>query len=1001
MDFKFDLQLFATVALDFKTGIKANEDIAAGATGYIGSNGEVYASKTALDTASAAAVAAGNDAITQIGTLVAAANITQGDNAVKNTNISSLKLEEATNVSLTDANQNIVTDSLTMKLNDAQVPELVVTSFNNMTLTNPADKYVVFEKASGDVKITVGDKGTLTLSGATTKISNATGDVAELSVGSVEASAKWSGKFLTTTEALAVGGYTFSVKGSGDDAVYTVEAKGTDQAVDLTGITAKNLNVSGTAGANAITVDTTKNVTVDGGDGKDTITLGGAGAVASVDGGKGDDKVVLGAALGANSKIEMGAGADTINVEVSQTVAVSYDFGDGDDVLQLTADTSVGDGSTLLGGAGKDTIDFTGGAAVKNLLIDGGDDADKIVLTDTVTDSSVVAGAGDDTIASASATDTLTGGDGKDVFDISGANAAANIADYKFGEDVLFVTGTDVVKKANDMATGTTGGLESTDSVGTLTDATGSATVTGSGYFAVTLKDKNGSVGLGWVGASGTEINAGDMTTPVVLSGRTNSEGDTLVGGSKADTIYAGAKDSVYGGAGSDTIDINTAAGKEAYGVYVGLSTAGGSDEVKGFYAGWNIEKADAVYMMDGTADDLKLTNDGKDVSLKSGSASMKLTSAGAASEAQVLINDKKVDIIAKGKFATVDDNSTIGDYYVGTEASGIDMTAYTSDVQVDLGTEMFRNITTVKAGKGDTSILGGKAAESLIGGAGATSLYGGAGIDTLVSGDGKTTFFANESSGKDVVTKFTVGTDDSSDVINVNNLKSITRSGSKNFKIDLDGTNTLSVEQRTGDNNSNVQWASGDANGVAKIGYTSDKNKFTYDAATTNYIGGNKEDIVSLASGTEDNFEVWVDNTGNMFNSIEVYDFSQTTGDVLAAGKANTAETIVGGKGSASLWGGAGKTADVLQSTKGSTTQFFYGLDDGNDVIKGQAGDTVNLYNISLDQIKSANIGSNNVVFTTSSNDTVTVSGSVGTFKLADGTSWTADYSKKTWTQN
>ena len=270
--------------------------------------------------------------------------------------------------------------------------------------------------------------------------------------------------------------------------------------------------------------------------------------------------------------------------------------------------------------------------------------------------------------------------------------------------------------------------------------------------------------------------------------------------------------------------------------------------------------------------------------------------------------------------------------------------------------------------------------------------------MDTLVSGDGKTTFFATSESGKDVVTGFVVGADDTSDVLNVSSISKVSRTSSTSFTLNVDNSNSLKVTQKSGDVNSNIQWVSGNANGVAKIGITGSNNNFSYDTVTTNYIGSNKVDTVSLTSGTTDNFNVWLDQTGGMFSSIEVYDLKNTSGDVLMAGKADTKETIIGGKSNASLWGGAGNTADVLKSTSGSTTDFFYGLGDGNDSISGSANDTVNLYNINLSDITKADINSSSVVFTTTANNTVSVSGSVGTFKLADGTAWTANYSSKTW---
>ena len=54
--------------------------------------------------------------------------------------------------------------------------------------------------------------------------------------------------------------------------------------------------------------------------------------------------------------------------------------------------------------------------------------------------------------------------------------------------------------------------------------------------------------------------------------------------------------------------------------------------------------------------------------------------------------------------------------------------------------------------------------------------------------------------------------------------------------------------------------------------------------------------------------------------------------------------------------------------------------------------------YNLSLGDLKAADIDTNKVTITQSSGQTLTVNGRAGEFTLSDGTTWTADYSTKTW---
>ncbi len=961
--FGFDLQLFAADT-DWRDGITltAGSGGASTSTLYIDNAGVVDAAKQA-----------GQTYVGEIH-LKSAAVFTAGA-VVAETDISSVNVAGAVATTIGAAPSYSITDTATAKtvwgLGGA------VNKVSGSSLIFASGKLTGFKDLAvnlGTVDVTSAS-GTGTLGGRSVTASNVTATfsataasaVANFDSGSIVVPDGAGAFGLNGVSLTNVGGTFEGLEDSSNNKYTSAVLSGTAVTLDLDKAD-RAFFVTGTSGADKFTTDATnnKNATIFGGAGNDTISIAGTGVV-SISGGDGNDHI-------------------------------------------SDAGVNIGTSSTILGGAGNDTIDLSAATAGSNLWIDAGDGTNEVNISNAagankITNSTVTGGSGTTTFKSSDKTNVLVGGSGTNYFAIGDDTLKANISNYSYGKDYLVLTAAagaipglvDGLVAANLKSDGSNGYILNDGA--TVGDATISSS---SGFFAVTMTNASKEkVGLGWVGDTPVTIDASGTTNQVMLVGTTNSEADLLIGGEKADTIYAGAGDSVYGGAGNDSIKIATAT---TYGVRVGLSTAGGADTVANFATGWDIDSADAIELMGGTADDLKIVNNGagKDISLRSGSATLTINGKGTATDEKVLISGKKVDVIAKNATVQVTDDSTIADYYVGTEASAIDLSTYSGNIEVNLSDERFRNITTLQAGTGNMSVLGGKAAESLVGGSGATSLYGGAGKDTLKSGAGKTTFFANESSGKDVVVDFAVGTSDTSDVINVNNLKSLTRSDNTNFTVDLDGTNSLKVTQKSGDINSNIQWASGDASGVVKIGKSSSDNKFSYDVATTNYVGSTKTDTVSLASGTTDSFEVWVDQTGDMFNSIEVYDFSQTTGDVLAAGKNGVSETIVAGKGNSSLWGGTGSTKDVLVNKNSSATaEFFYGMGDGNDEIQGQKGDSVNLYNLSVSDITKATINSNNVVFTTSANETVTVSGSVGTFKLADGSSWTADYSKKSWTQN
>ena len=163
---------------------------------------------------------------------------------------------------------------------------------------------------------------------------------------------------------------------------------------------------------------------IDGGDGDDwlagldgdDVLQGGAGNDL-LDGGTGDDDL-----LGhvGDDTLEGGAGADRLT------------GGDGADRLE-----GGDDGDTLSGSAGNDLL--RGGAGADLLMGGDGDDTldgrDDLGRDDLEADY-LNGGAGDDWLV-AGALDTLSGGIGADLFDVSGAGGVATIEDYDQAEDTL------------------------------------------------------------------------------------------------------------------------------------------------------------------------------------------------------------------------------------------------------------------------------------------------------------------------------------------------------------------------------------------------------------------------------------------------------------------------------------------------------------------------------------------------------------------------------------
>jgi hypothetical protein len=177
--------------------------------------------------------------------------------------------------------------------------------------------------------------------------------------------------------------------------------------------------------------------TVKAGDGNDTITLS-AGVVNTMLAGAGNDSIIASALISGNkSLIGLGAGQDTLAIEVgeSQLSAATILGGGGNDSIVLSAETAMGglqinlDSNANGGGADTLMISFTGDSAV----IKGKGGKDVITVSGELNASSQVLGnAGADNITidailSADGAATIGGGSGNDTITLTAATTATYI----------------------------------------------------------------------------------------------------------------------------------------------------------------------------------------------------------------------------------------------------------------------------------------------------------------------------------------------------------------------------------------------------------------------------------------------------------------------------------------------------------------------------------------------------------------------------------------------
>ena len=783
--------------------------------------------------------------------------------------------------------------------------------------------------------------------------------------------------------------------GSGNDSL-TVNGNANGLSIDLgsgnntlaiTG-TATNFNVNLNGGGDdVVTID--KGVVdskIDAsGEGNKTIEINGVLDPSYVLFGAGNDSIKVHDRV-IDSTIEGGAGNDSIVIDsvLSGSTVVA---GDGDDVISVKAGIK---DSTVYGGAGKDSVTVLGGGDTS--VIDLGADNDFISLDGSFTDVTVV------------------GGEGKDSFSV-GKATGVYISDYDVNEDVII------------SATGT--GATSLSADGVISVGSG-ATVSVNkinGYYAANVDGKK----TFWGSEDGGLVDASSETKPVVLDGRVNVDVvDTLLGGKKDDTLYAGEGDYVYGAEGKDSIVLNSASNTTRE--LVGLSADGGKDTVENFKQASNTvdaEDADVVYLFQNNISDMSIATATGGTEVKVGKASLTLNNVTATSDAKINVMDSsqtvsEVDFVV-GTANVSDELSDV--YYAGSKTASLNFGNNDNALVVDLDsrnwTDALTNtnkatyvgkFATVTGGKDNTVLMGAAdVKETLVAGSGDTTLWGGGSkADQLTHSTGSNTvmFYFDAGDGKDSITSNNWGSDDSDDVLwfgNDAHVASIKNNGSKTTitltnsddKLTLNVTNANDVVKFTTDGGKTIQ--------KAKIGKANTANTFTYDSDVNMYLGG-KKNTLTVGSGV-DSAKIWLNgSTGKYYENVTEVNASSSTGDLELVGD-YASDKLTAGRGNTTLWGGAGNVNDTMVSSSGGTTTFYFGKGEGNDVItRSGSNDKVVLYNVALSDIVNADATSTagSLKLTMNDGSSLTVqnvsTSSVNTFQLADGSQWTYDAKTKNW---
>ena len=797
-------------------------------------------------------------------------------------------------------------------------------------------------------------------------------------------------------------------------------------SITVAGSYATVSNVSSRGGSEQVDVTGDHAVIYDCAHGSDAITLAGAsdyfkstgssdrvtisGADDTVDGAANTDigyeynLLVLVQAGALRASVVGSAVRNNVLSAMKGSIDASLYGGAGRDML-----SALGDGTYADGGAGKDLMSVGNTTA----SVYGGAGNDSIKAAQGYADG----GTGDDTLCAyqgnetgaLAATATLNGGAGNDVFDLvtydekAIAGSGVTIADYAYGEDIVKIAklgnGTSVFQSSGAVVSG---------------DITAAPLTSGSNY-QITAEVGTTKTTVWYGGDTGSIMDSSASTTSVYMVGDDNEFSDTIIGGSRGDSIFAGEGDYVYGGAGSDKITANGS------GINIGLAKNGSSDTISGFVAGYDTSSADIIYLFEDDLSGLSLSSSGTTLTARLGSARLELETS--ENPSGVLVKDKsgtvyEVAVANASNVITVTDDTQTNIYTSSTGHGCVDFSSVSNNTVIDLGntgnygsTSIYNGITTVKGGSGSTKLVGSSSANNLLeAGSGETSLYGGGkSSDTLIGGSAADTFYFGAGDGCDSISGFVYGTEDNADTLALysGSITSITNSNSGLVINETDGSvlrlNSSAGTTLTAASNGIAFTTDGTHKNEALIGQSNIHNTFVYDSSVTLYYGGQKGDTLQIQDS--DNDKIWLDGSqGQSYNGIVLLDGSRASGNIQLAGSTSS-NTIKGGSGTSSLWGGSGSAGDTLLGGSGEDS-FYFGKGEGNDVIQNSGNsDKVMLYNVSLSDISSAAVtgGTMNISLTDGSTLSIgnyNTNSSVNSFTLADGTSWNYSGSTKQWSK-
>ena len=462
------------------------------------------------------------------------------------------------------------------------------------------------------------------------------------------------------------------------------------------------------------------------------------------------------------------------------------------------------------------------------------------------------------------------------------------------------------------------------------------------------------------------------------------SDEASINGGTGEDFIYStGNNVTITGGAGDDVISLKSGSQVNADGNVVDYSSKAvltyhsgdGNDIVHGFSSCTTLKIIGAEY---------STLQSGLDVIIKVGSGKITLKNYIYAPIIRPLHIDgtQKAPDLPDG-ISIINGVMKISNAFLGEK---VDVNDFQFPIETLDASELLRKIILIgndlvhllKGGKGNDIIRtlpmvlsnsNGMSADSDTDAIEAVTIHGGAGDDTIYS-DGTVNLFEYAvGDGQDVI--FGFGSEDTLEI--VDEIYSTQKSGAD--VIVKVGSGSILLK---------------DASGIAL------NIDGTFSGSDTTPAG------MSISGGVMTVSEDFANDTINLTqyeSTITKVDASARTSNIIIIGNARN-NSIKGGQGKSSMWGGDSTSNDTLIGGGGSNA-FWYGKNEGNDVIKNaHNGDIINLHNISLSDLTKAGEVSGKLTIATETGSLKIDNKAAPIFRLADGTAWQYSYSSKTWAE-